>query len=99
MSDLNASDGDPRMPALLRWRQELIASGAVSASTFKEAHLRLVLRSGSRDVETIRAMLPGSLAEHAEDMARMLDELTTEPTKAALSADDGPDPRHGTAAA
>jgi hypothetical protein len=99
MSDLNASDGDPRLPALLRWRQELIASGAVSASTFKEAHLRLVLRSGRRDVEQIRAMLPGSVAEHAEDMARMLDELTTEPTKAALSADDGPDPRHGTAAA
>src|SRR5262249_45328398 len=76
MSDPNASDRDPRLPALLQWREQLIASGAVSASSFKEAHLRLVLRSGRRDVEQIRAMLPGSVAEHAEDMARFLDELT-----------------------
>jgi hypothetical protein len=80
MSDPNISDGDPRLPALLQWRQQLIASGAVSASTFKEAHVRLVLRSGRRDVDQIRAMLPGSVAEHAEDMARVLDELTTDTT-------------------
>ena len=53
MSDPNPSDGDPRLPALLQWRKQLIASGAVSASTFKEAHVRLVLRSGRRDVEQI----------------------------------------------
>jgi hypothetical protein len=82
MSDPNTSDGDPRLPALLQWRQQLIASGAVSASTFKEAHVRLVLRSGRRDVEQIRAMLPGSVAEHAEDMARVLDELTTDASAA-----------------
>jgi hypothetical protein len=79
MSDPNTSDGDPRLTALLHWRQQLIASGAVSASTFKEAHVRLVLRSGRRDVEQIRSMLPGSVAEHADDMARVLDELTAEP--------------------
>ena len=88
MSDPKISDGDPRLPALLQWRQQLIASGAVSASTFKEAHVRLVLRSGRRDVEQIRSMLPGSVAEHAEDMARVLDELTTEPTEPAPPADE-----------
>jgi hypothetical protein len=88
MSDPNASDGDPRLPALLRWRQQLIASGAVSASTFKEAHVRLVLRSGRRDVEQIRSMLPGSVAEHAEDMARMLDELTTDTAQPAPPVDE-----------
>lgn len=87
MSDPNTSDGDPRLPALLQWRQQLIASGAVSASTFKEAHVRLVLRSGGRDVEQIRAMLPGSVAEHAEDMARVLDELTTDAGEPARPAD------------
>jgi hypothetical protein len=81
MSDPNTTDGDPRLPALLQWRQQLIASGAVSASSFKEAHVRMVLRSGRRDVEQIRAMLPGSVAEHAEDMARFLDELTTDTTE------------------
>jgi len=88
MSDPNPSDGDPRLPALLQWRQQLIASGAVSASTFKEAHVRLVLRSGRRDVAQIRSMLPGSVAEHAEGMARVLDDLTTETTEAALPADE-----------
>jgi hypothetical protein len=87
MSDPNASDGDPRLPALLQWRQELIAAGAVSASTFKEAHVRLVLRSGRRDVEQIRAMLPGSVAEHAEGMARVLNELTTDTTEPAPPTD------------
>jgi hypothetical protein len=42
-------DSDPRLPELLLWRQRLIASGAVSAHTFKEAHLRMVLRSGRTD--------------------------------------------------
>jgi hypothetical protein len=88
MSDPHTSDGDPRLPALLQWRQQLIASGAVSSSTFKEAHVRLVLRSGRRDVEEIRAMLPGSVAEHAEDMARFLDELTTDTTEPGPPADE-----------
>jgi hypothetical protein len=88
MSDPNTSDGDPRLPALLQWRQQLIASGAVSASTFKEAHVRLVLRSGRREVEQIRSMLPGSVAEHAEDMARVLDELTADTTEPAPQTDE-----------
>jgi hypothetical protein len=69
---------DPRLAALMEWRQQLIDSGAVSRNTFKEAHLRLVLRSGRTDVAQIRAMLPGSVAEHAEDMARLLAELETQ---------------------
>ena len=68
---IDASD-DPRLPALMAWRQRLIDAGAVSRTSFKEAHLRLVLRSGRTDVAQIRAMLPPSVAEHAEDMARML---------------------------
>jgi hypothetical protein len=66
---------DPRLDALMEWRQQLIDSGAVSRNSFKEAHLRLVLRSGRTDVKSIRAMLPGSVAQHAEDMARLLAEL------------------------
>lgn len=73
------ADDDPRLGALLDWRQRLVDSGAVSARTFKEAHLRLVLRSGRTDVEQIRAMLPGSVSEHAEDMARVLAELPPGP--------------------
>lgn len=72
MTESHPTDDDPRLRALLRWREELIESGAVSARSFKEAHLRLVLRSGRTDVEQIRAMLPGSVSEHAEDMARVL---------------------------
>ena len=73
---IDAAD-DPRLAALMAWRQQLIDSGAVSRNAFKEAHLRLVLRSGRTDVAQIRAMLPGSVAEHAEDMARLLAELET----------------------
>ncbi|POX91134.1 hypothetical protein C3477_05865 [Mycobacterium kansasii] len=89
MPNPNALDSDPRLPALLRWRQQLISSGAVSPHTFKEAHVRMVLRSGRRDVDEIRAMLPGSVAEYAEDMARVLDELTAETTGPARTADTG----------
>ena len=71
---IDAGD-DPRLAALMAWRQQLIDSGAVSRNSFKEAHLRLVLRSGRTDVAQIRAMLPGSVAEHADDMARLLAEL------------------------
>jgi hypothetical protein len=71
---IDAGD-DPRLAALMAWRQQLIDSGAVSRNAFKEAHLRLVLRSGRTDVAQIRAMLPGSVAEHADDMARLLVEL------------------------
>ena len=71
---IDAGD-DPRLAALMAWRQQLIDSGAVSRNAFKEAHLRLVLRSGRTDVAQIRAMLPGSVAEHADDMARLLTEL------------------------
>ena len=81
MPNPNALDSDPRLPALLRWREQLIASGAVSPHSFKEAHVRMVLRSGRRDVEEIRAMLPGPVAEYADDMARVLDELTAETAK------------------
>lgn len=71
-------DEDPRLAPLLAWRQQLVDSGAVAARSFKEAHLRLVLRSGRTDVEQIREMLPGSVAEHAEEMARLLAELETQ---------------------
>ena len=77
---------DPRLAAMMAWRQQLIDSGAVSRNTFKEAHLRLVLRSGRTDVTQIRAMLPGSVAEHAEDMARLLAELETQSERAGESA-------------
>lgn len=82
MSDLHPSDdhdADPRLAPLLAWRQQLVDSGAVAPRSFKEAHLRLVLRSGRTDVEQIRAMLPGSVAEHAEEMARILAELEPPP--------------------
>jgi hypothetical protein len=79
MTDAHPFDGDPRLPELLAWRQQLIEDGTVSASSFKEAHIRLVLRSGRTDVDQIRAMLPGSVAEHAADMARLLQELAVEP--------------------
>jgi hypothetical protein len=81
---IDAGD-DPRLAALMAWRQQLIDSGAVSRNTFKEAHLRLVLRSGRTDVAQIRAMLPGSVAEHAEDMARLLAELETQSGRAVES--------------
>jgi hypothetical protein len=81
---IDAGD-DPRLAALMAWRQQLIDSGAVSRNAFKEAHLRLVLRSGRTDVAQIRAMLPGSVAEHAEDMARLLAELETRSDRAAES--------------
>ncbi|KLI04582.1 hypothetical protein ACT17_12890 [Mycolicibacterium conceptionense] len=68
-------DADPRLAPLLAWRQQLVDSGAVAARSFKEAHLRLVLRSGRTDVEQIREMLPGSVAQHADEMARLLAEL------------------------
>src|SRR6476620_10716012 len=75
---IDAGD-DPRLATLMAWRQQLIDSGAVSRNAFKEAHLRLVLRSGRTDVAQIRAMLPGSVAEPAADMARRLAELETQP--------------------
>lgn len=78
-------DADPRLAPLLAWRQQLVDSGAVAARSFKEAHLRLVLRSGRTEVEQIREMLPGSVAEHAEEMARVLAELETQPP--AVAAD------------
>jgi hypothetical protein len=81
---IDAGD-DPRLAALMAWRQQLIDSGGVSRNAFKEAHLRLVLRSGRTDVAQIRAMLPGSVAEHAEDMARLLAELETQSGRAAES--------------
>ncbi|WP_135451350.1 hypothetical protein [Mycobacterium sp. DL99] len=80
-------DADPRLAPLLAWRQQLIDSGAVAPRSFKEAHLRLVLRSGRTEVEEIRAMLPGSAAEHADEMARVLSELAdASPQQAGFSA-------------
>ncbi|BBY37705.1 putative ESX-1 scaffolding and assembly protein SaeA [Mycobacterium mantenii] len=69
---------DPRLNALIAWRQRLIDSGTVSKAGFKETHLRLILRSGRTDVEQIRAMLPGSVAEHAEELAAVLAEVDSE---------------------
>lgn len=66
---------DPRLDTLMDWRQQLVDSGAASRQGFKEAHLRLVLRSGRTDVESIRNMLPGSVATHAEDLSRLLTAL------------------------
>jgi hypothetical protein len=78
MSEPNAVDEDPRLPALLAWRKRLVASGRVSGAGFKEAHLRMVLRSGRTDVDEIRAMLPGAVAAHAEELARVLIEAGNE---------------------
>lgn len=69
---------DPRLNALIAWRQRLIDSGAVSKAGFKETHLRLILRSGRTDVEQIRAMLPGSVADYAEELAAVLAEVDSE---------------------
>lgn len=69
---------DPRLAALVAWRQRLIDSGEVSPSRLKEAHLRGVLLSKRTDVEQIRAILPGSLAEHAEDIAAVLASLPSD---------------------
>lgn len=82
----DSDDADPRLAPLLAWRQQLVDSGAVAARSFKEAHLRLVLRSGRTDVEQIREMLPGSVAEHAEEMARVLAELETRAPQPAAKA-------------
>ena len=71
----HTDDADGRvLAALMAWRQRLIDSGAVSKSGFKETHLRLILRSGRTDVDHIRAMLPGSVAEYAENLAAVLAE-------------------------
>lgn len=75
MADPQAVDEDPRLVALLEWRNQLIETGAVSRSSFKEAHIRLVLRSGRTGVDEIRAMLPGAVAAHADEMARVLREV------------------------
>lgn len=72
MTDPHTVDDDPRLPALLGWRESLIERGAVTRSTFKEAHVRLVLRSGRTDAEQIRVMLPGAVAEHAGEMSRVM---------------------------
>lgn len=75
MADPQAVGEDPRLVALLEWRNRLIESGTVSGSSFKEAHLRLVLRSGRTGVDEIRAMLPGAVSAHADEMARVLREV------------------------
>ena len=72
MSEPNFLHEDGRLRALLAWRQELVASGVVSPSILKEAHVRMVHRSGCTDVEQIRLMLPGVVAEHADEIARVL---------------------------
>ena len=75
MSEPDTLDNDPRLRALLQWRHKLIGSGVVSSTGFKEAHVRLVHRSGRTDVEQIRMMLPAGVCEHAEEMARVLAEV------------------------
>ena len=88
MSEPNTHDNDPCLAALLAWRQQLIASGEVSAGSFKEAHVRMVRNSGRTDVEEIRAMLPGAVAEHAEDMVRVLREACATEDAADDAAED-----------
>src|SRR6476620_4573863 len=95
---IDAGD-DPRLATLMAWRQQLIDSGAVSRNAFKEAHMRLVLRSGRTDVAQSRAMLPGSVAEHADDMARLLAELANQSGHAAESGTAARRQRAGVAAA
>ncbi|HTM86116.1 MAG TPA: hypothetical protein VL179_14675 [Mycobacterium sp.] len=87
MTDPKRVDDDPRVAALLRWREQLIDAGAVSAGVFKEAHVRLVLRSGRTEVEQIRAMLPGAVAEHAEEMARVLQDVDRDAHRAGAGSD------------
>lgn len=65
---------DARLAALMAWRQRMIDSGAVAPGRLKEAHLRAVLLSKRTDADQIRAILPGSLSEHADDIARVLAE-------------------------
>jgi hypothetical protein len=72
MTDARTINDDPRLPTLLQWREKLIDEGAVSQTAFKEAHVRLVLRSGRTDVEDIRGMLPGAVADHAGEMSQLL---------------------------
>jgi hypothetical protein len=92
MSEPNTHDSDPVLAALLAWRQQLIDSGAVSANSFKEAHVRMVRNSGLTNVEEIRKMLPGAVAEHAEEMARILIEASaTEDTTDDVVEDTGID--------
>jgi hypothetical protein len=75
MSEANVLGSEQRLHALLRWRQTLVRSGAVSPLAFKDAHVRLVHRSGCTDVSQIRLMLPEVVADHAEEMARILAEV------------------------
>ena len=72
---IESDDNDPRLSELLAWRQRLIASGAVAPHSFKEAHVRMVLRSGRTDADQIRMMLPDPVGEHADEMARVLSEV------------------------
>jgi hypothetical protein len=72
---IDSDDNDPRLSELLAWRQRLIASGAVAPHSFKEAHVRMVLRSGRIDADQIRMMLPDPVGEHADEMARVLSEV------------------------
>lgn len=87
MPDPQHTDGedDPRLSALMTWRQNLIDSGRVSRTSLKEAHLRQVLRFGGTDVDQIRAMLPGSAAEHADELAQVLTSLPDGTTAAAAT--------------
>ncbi|WP_280832908.1 hypothetical protein [Mycolicibacterium frederiksbergense] len=72
MSEPRRAENDPQLVALLRWREELIESGVVSGSAFKEAHIRLVLRSGRTEADQIGAMLPREVAAYAAQMAEVL---------------------------
>lgn len=87
MPKLQPAVEDLRLAALQQWRNGLIDSGAVSRSSFKEAHLRLVLRSGRTEADQIRAMLPGSVADHAEELARVLREVADPETATPTPAD------------
>lgn len=81
MTDPRPADdsAEPLLAALMEWRQRLIDAGAVSPTSLKEVHIRQVARYAPTDVDQIRAMLPGSVAEHAEDLARVLSALQSAP--------------------
>ena len=66
-----ADDADgPVLTALMAWRRRLIGWRVSRAGLKRPVWADVAF--GGTDVEQIRAMLPGSVAEHAEDLAVVL---------------------------